>query len=545
MRVATLIAAAFLLLAGCGSDDESPAPASGGGGGGTTVTMQDNSFDPNKVGGEAGKKVTLTVENKGQAEHTFTIDDQKVDTEVEPGASATVDVTIPESGSVEFYCRFHSGMTGTLGAGDAPAESGGKGSYYSSSADRRVVCAGRATPISCAYRWEASVPKGARLTTRRPRTVIALAVFLLLIVLGLFTVALLRANSNDREDAERRFQDRARVSASLTEAIFSSTSQQAQEQNTQRYGGERVDQQALERAQRQGNLSYVVVLDDRGVPIAFSKNTPPEALERIATKPDDVPQRSPASRSSCRTSSTTSPAAGSWSTRRRSRPRTAVAASSSPVSGAADRPLPRQLPRPDPGCRSRQLVRDRLQAARGRQPGGRPGPGQRGQAPRPRRRARRGHGFGTFDSGGTERAYTSSPVGNSTWRVVLSVRTSQLYSGISTTVQWLILIALAGAGIAAVVLLSRMLSAARAVHGANERLAPRQRRPRRRRTWSSSDPTPSSSSSRRSRRTTSRSRCARSRRSGTSSSGGSATRSRRRPSTTCARCAARPTGCRR
>ena len=82
----------------------------------------------------------------------------------------------------------------------------------------------------------------------------------------------------------------------------------------------------------------------------------------------------------------------------------------------------------------------------------------------------KGMEFGTFDSAGTERAYTSSPVGNSTWRVVLSVRTSQLYSGISTTVQWLILIALAGAGIAAVFLLARMLRAARAVHGANERL---------------------------------------------------------------------------
>ena len=131
MRIATLIAVAFLLPAGCGSDDESPAPASGGGGGGaTTLTMQDNSFDPTKVDGDAGKKVTLTLENSGQAAHTFTIDDQKVDTEVEPGASATVDVTIPDSGSVEFYCRFHSGMAGTLGAGDAPSEGGGKGSYY-------------------------------------------------------------------------------------------------------------------------------------------------------------------------------------------------------------------------------------------------------------------------------------------------------------------------------------------------------------------------------------------------------------------------------
>src|SRR5687768_15018307 len=110
--------------------------------------------------------------------------------------------------------------------------------------------------------------------TRRPRTVLALAVALLVVVLALFTVALLRANSNDRRDAERRFQDRAKVSASLTEAIFSSTSSTAQEQNTQRYGGATIDRRVLERVAEQGRLAYLVILDAGGAPLAFTRRTP-------------------------------------------------------------------------------------------------------------------------------------------------------------------------------------------------------------------------------------------------------------------------------
>ena len=52
-------------------------------------------------------------------------------------------------------------------------------------AARRALCRGRYTNILPPYRWEASIPtKELGLTTRRPRTVIALAVFLLLIVLA-------------------------------------------------------------------------------------------------------------------------------------------------------------------------------------------------------------------------------------------------------------------------------------------------------------------------------------------------------------------------
>jgi plastocyanin len=128
MRLLTLLAALALAVAGCGSDD-GPQPASGGT---TKLALQDNTFDPATIDGDPGSKVTLALENSGKAEHTFTVDDQKVDEELEPGDKATVSVTIPDSGSVEFYCRYHraGGMVGTLGSGGEPSQDKGKGSYY-------------------------------------------------------------------------------------------------------------------------------------------------------------------------------------------------------------------------------------------------------------------------------------------------------------------------------------------------------------------------------------------------------------------------------
>lgn len=82
-----------------------------------TVTVQasDNFFDPSTLQGEAGQTVTVQIRNVGQVQHTFTVDSQGVDTVLDPGEQATVQVTV-SGGSTPFKCRFHSGfgMTGTL-----------------------------------------------------------------------------------------------------------------------------------------------------------------------------------------------------------------------------------------------------------------------------------------------------------------------------------------------------------------------------------------------------------------------------------------------
>ena len=153
-RGVVIVAGCALLLvaAGCGSSSSSSSGGttteeSGGGGqraiggvnandhgtkavednGKTEVEMDDFYFEPTVLEGKAGQKVTLELKNEGNIEHSFTIDSQNVDQELGPGEEAEVDVTIPKSGVVSFYCKFHksSGMAGALAVTDQSGGSGG------------------------------------------------------------------------------------------------------------------------------------------------------------------------------------------------------------------------------------------------------------------------------------------------------------------------------------------------------------------------------------------------------------------------------------
>jgi plastocyanin len=151
---------AVVAAAGCGgygggskagSTSEGSGSGGGGGGGGqinaagvqandhgsksasgeTKVELDDYYFEPTVLKGSPGQKITLELENEGSAEHTFTVDAQGVDQELEPGDEAKVTVTIPKSGAISFYCKFHKdeGMAGALVAnGSSPSSGSGSGS---------------------------------------------------------------------------------------------------------------------------------------------------------------------------------------------------------------------------------------------------------------------------------------------------------------------------------------------------------------------------------------------------------------------------------
>ena len=123
-----VLAAATAVLAACGDDNgggsDSSVEADKGNGSGTAIEMQDFQFSPDSVDGTAGETITIELENTGNAEHTFT--GEGVDEEVESGTTKTVEVTLPDSGTFDFFCRYHRnmGMTGTITTG-AAAPSGG------------------------------------------------------------------------------------------------------------------------------------------------------------------------------------------------------------------------------------------------------------------------------------------------------------------------------------------------------------------------------------------------------------------------------------
>ena len=69
--------------------------------------------------GPAGQTVSLTLKNEGSVHHNFTVEDQQINQDLEkPDDTATVTVTIPQSGIVEFHCEYHQGL-GVVGEPEA------------------------------------------------------------------------------------------------------------------------------------------------------------------------------------------------------------------------------------------------------------------------------------------------------------------------------------------------------------------------------------------------------------------------------------------
>jgi plastocyanin len=145
-----LVMALLVVMAACGGDDEPSAPADNApaeeqaddGGDAGTITVGDQEandhgtedvsgateveleaddfyFEPTVLTGEAGQELTVTVANEGDTPHNFSITDQDIDENLDPGDEVEVSVTFPDSGTLVFFCSFHQsgGMLGGLEVG--------------------------------------------------------------------------------------------------------------------------------------------------------------------------------------------------------------------------------------------------------------------------------------------------------------------------------------------------------------------------------------------------------------------------------------------
>jgi plastocyanin len=108
-RVAVI--AALVLLPACGGDEKPPAPCSDPVDA-TTVELSDFAFRPNCLSTDAG--ATITLENTGDAPHTFTVEGTDVDVEVDPGSSAEARLSGAEPGTYAVTCTLHPQMEATL-----------------------------------------------------------------------------------------------------------------------------------------------------------------------------------------------------------------------------------------------------------------------------------------------------------------------------------------------------------------------------------------------------------------------------------------------
>ena len=134
-RAALAFGVLALLAAGCGGSKKSESGESEGQkttiagvsandhgskrvSGSAEVELDDYYFEPTVLEGAPGSKVKLELKNEGSVEHNLSIDAQKIDQDVDAGESASVTVTIPQSGEISLYCKYHKSkaMAGALAA---------------------------------------------------------------------------------------------------------------------------------------------------------------------------------------------------------------------------------------------------------------------------------------------------------------------------------------------------------------------------------------------------------------------------------------------
>jgi len=307
----------------------------------------------------------------------------------------------------------------------------------------------------------------------RLRAIVPVAAVLILVLLGLFAYELADSQRQARADIERRFSDRAAVTASLSGALFQVAAQQTQQDMAKRFGGPRVSVARLADEVRRGNQAYAMILDGDGRVLAATRKAPTagrtfrrEAHVRQALEGEAI--LSDVSRGA----DTGAPVI-EWALpfRAPSGPRVRVNGLSAPLIFAFVGGYIGEAPSGRSGD-SAAVVDSRGRLVGSPNPDVNPGDQLSDRGLRAAIAA--GRQSGSYDGEGGERHFVSSPVPGSAWRVVLSAADSELFASVSgsrRTVPWLIFAAFALSGIVALVLLRRVVHGARDLAAANAELA--------------------------------------------------------------------------
>ncbi|MDF1996609.1 cupredoxin domain-containing protein [Peribacillus frigoritolerans] len=80
------------------------------------VELNDDFFNPEVITIPNGTATTLILKNKGNEEHTFTVEKLGIDAEVQAGKEKTITVQPKQPGTYELICRYHfqKGMVGKV-----------------------------------------------------------------------------------------------------------------------------------------------------------------------------------------------------------------------------------------------------------------------------------------------------------------------------------------------------------------------------------------------------------------------------------------------
>jgi hypothetical protein len=102
------------------------------------------------------------------------------------------------------------------------------------------------------------------------------AAVLVLVLLGLFLYGLLDSRSQARSDLEKRFDDRAQVSAALVRAIFGVSESATIPLASKQFGGDRIDSKAIADLVKQNQWKYAEILDESGKRLAAGPGVVPD-----------------------------------------------------------------------------------------------------------------------------------------------------------------------------------------------------------------------------------------------------------------------------
>jgi plastocyanin len=111
-RLAVAMLVLSLAAAACSSDADKEEDEGTETGQKVDVTMQDSKFNPSTITIEKGQDLELI--NKDGFEHNFSITSANISVDIAAGEDQEPALGALTAGTYDFFCKYHSGMTGKL-----------------------------------------------------------------------------------------------------------------------------------------------------------------------------------------------------------------------------------------------------------------------------------------------------------------------------------------------------------------------------------------------------------------------------------------------
>jgi signal transduction histidine kinase len=296
------------------------------------------------------------------------------------------------------------------------------------------------------------------------------------VLLGAFAFILVDSQRRLRSESEKRFQSRATVSAALTESLFASAAAQAQQDAAKRFGGRRIDEAALAQRAKQSRLAYLRVIGPKGEQLASTPGAPSYPSsdgERLPTYVNEALKGKPY------LSNISPDGRGARPTIEWALPFKTAFGQRVLVNGMNAVQLTGFLAAYLAKARESADMEAHVIDDRGRIIANAAGAGERAtRLDSALSKALRARSRGSYQKAGVEQYFASSPVSGSSWKVIVSEPTSDLYPILVSTRKWVlwgVFAAFASAALLSLVLLRRLLTKAQELAGANKELEQQKR----------------------------------------------------------------------